>query len=120
VLYLGRHASVEDLLACADLFLLPSASESFGLAALEAMACGTPVVASNAGGIPEVVEDGVSGFLLPVGATEQMAEAGVRILQDDALRKNMRASARRIAVEKFSADAIVPRYEALYERVLKQ
>jgi N-acetyl-alpha-D-glucosaminyl L-malate synthase BshA len=118
VLFLGRHASVEDLLACADLFLLPSASESFGLAALEAMACGSPVIASNAGGLPEVVEDGVSGYLLPVGATDAMAEAGVRILKDDALRRKMRAAARKIAVEKFSADAIVPQYEALYERVL--
>jgi len=120
VLYLGRHASVEELLACADLFLLPSASESFGLAALEAMSCGTPVIASNAGGLPEVVEDGVSGFLLPVGATDQMAEAGVRVLTDEKLRKEMRAASRRIAVEKFSADAIVPQYEALYERVLSR
>jgi N-acetyl-alpha-D-glucosaminyl L-malate synthase BshA len=118
VLFLGRHASVEDLLACADLFLLPSASESFGLAALEAMACGTPVIASNAGGLPEVVEDGVSGYLLPVGATDAMAEAGVRVLKDDALRRKMRAAARKIAVEKFSADAIVPQYEKLYEKVL--
>jgi N-acetyl-alpha-D-glucosaminyl L-malate synthase BshA len=110
VLFLGRHASVEDLLACADLFLLPSASESFGLAALEAMACGTPVIASNAGGLREVVEDGVSGYLLPVGATDAMAEAGARILKDDALRRKMRAAARRIAVERFSADAIVPQY----------
>jgi glycosyltransferase involved in cell wall biosynthesis len=118
VLFLGRHASVEDLLACADLFLLPSASESFGLAALEAMACGSPVIASNAGGLPEVVEDGVSGYLLPVGATDAMAEAGIRILKDDTLRRSMGAAARRIAVEKFSADAIVPQYERLYERVL--
>jgi glycosyltransferase involved in cell wall biosynthesis len=64
------------------------------------------------------VEDGVSGYLLPVGATDAMAEAGVRILKDDALRRKMRAAARKIAVEKFSADAIVPQYEALYERVL--
>jgi glycosyltransferase involved in cell wall biosynthesis len=109
---------VEDLLACADLFLLPSASESFGLAALEAMACGAPVIASNAGGLPEVVEDGVSGYLLPVGAIDAMAEAGARILKDDALRKKMRVAARKIAVEKFSAGAIVPQYETLYEKVL--
>ncbi|MEQ1857752.1 MAG: N-acetyl-alpha-D-glucosaminyl L-malate synthase BshA, partial [Longimicrobiales bacterium] len=84
VLYLGRHTSVEELLSCADLFLLPSASESFGLAALEAMSCGAPVVASNAGGLPEVVEHGVSGYLLPVGAIDEMAQAGIRILSDDA------------------------------------
>jgi N-acetyl-alpha-D-glucosaminyl L-malate synthase BshA len=118
VLFLGRHGSVEDLLACTDLFLLPSQSESFGLAALEAMACGAPVVASNAGGLPEVIEDGVSGFLLPVGETDAMAEAGLRILSDDAMRKTMSAAARRIAVDKFSKEAIVPLYEALYERVL--
>ncbi len=118
VLYMGRHSSVEELLSCADLFLLPSASESFGLAALEAMACGAPVVSSNAGGLPEVVEDGVSGYMLPVGAIAEMAEASVRILTDDALRSRMSQAARRLAVERFSATAIVPRYEALYERVL--
>jgi len=118
VVYLGRHASVEELLACADLFLLPSASESFGLAALEAMSCGAPVVASNAGGIPEVVQDGVSGYLLPVGAIEEMAQAGIRVLTDDALRKRLSTQARAIAVERFSTQSIVPRYEALYERVL--
>ena len=118
VLFLGRHGSVEELLACTDLFLLPSESESFGLAALEAMACGAPVVASNAGGLPEVIEDGVSGFLLPVGETDAMAEAGLRILSDDEARKAMSAAARKIAVDKFSKEAIVPLYEALYERVL--
>jgi glycosyltransferase involved in cell wall biosynthesis len=109
---------VEELLACTDLFLLPSSSESFGLAALEAMSCGAPVVASNAGGLPEVVEDGVSGHLLPVGAVDEMAEAGVRILSDKAGWKTMSAAARAAAVEKFSTEAIVPKYEALYERVL--
>ncbi len=118
VLFLGRHGSVEELLSCADLFLLPSSSESFGLAALEAMACGAPVVASNAGGLPEVIEDGVSGYLFPVGAIDDMAAAGVRILSDDAFRKQMSLAARTLAVERFSADAIVPMYEALYERVL--
>jgi len=118
VLFLGKHGSVEELLACTDLFLLPSSSESFGLAALEAMSCGAPVVASRAGGLPEVVEDGVSGYLLPVGAVDEMAEAGVRILSDNALRTKMSAAARAIAVNKFSTDAVVPRYEALYERVL--
>jgi N-acetyl-alpha-D-glucosaminyl L-malate synthase BshA len=118
VLFLGRHGSVEELLSCTDLFLLPSSSESFGLAALEAMSCGAPVVASNAGGLPEVVEDGVSGYLLPVGAVDAMADAGVRILSDPARLKEMSAAARSIAVEKFSTAAIVPQYEALYERVL--
>ena len=118
VLFLGRHGSVEEILSCADLFLLPSQSESFGLAALEAMACGAPVVASAAGGLPEVVQDGVTGYLLPVGATDEMAEAGVRILCDEAHAKKLSAAGRNLAVERFSASAIVPQYEALYERVV--
>jgi len=118
VLFLGRHAAVEELLSCADLFLLPSESESFGLAALEAMASGAPVVASNAGGLPEVVQDGVTGHLLPVGDIEGMAAAGVRILTDDAYRKKLSAAGRELAEKCFAIDVIVPRYEALYERVL--
>jgi N-acetyl-alpha-D-glucosaminyl L-malate synthase BshA len=120
VLFLGRHGSVEEILSCADLFLLPSESESFGLAALEAMACGAPVVASQAGGLPEVVADGVTGYLLPVGAVDEMAEAGVRVLSDEALAKQLSEAARALTVERFSAEAIVPRYEALYDRVLSE
>jgi N-acetyl-alpha-D-glucosaminyl L-malate synthase BshA len=120
VLFLGRHGSVEEILSCADLFLLPSESESFGLAALEAMACGAPVVASQAGGLPEVVADGVTGYLLPVGAVDEMAEAGVRVLSDEALGKQLSEAARALTVERFSAEAIVPRYEALYDRVLSE
>jgi N-acetyl-alpha-D-glucosaminyl L-malate synthase BshA len=118
VLFLGRHGSVEEILSCADLFLLPSQSESFGLAALEAMACGAPVVASRAGGLPEVVEDGVTGYLFPVGATDEMAEAAVRILCDKDHAKVLSEAGRALAVERFSSDAIVPQYEALYERVV--
>ncbi len=118
VLFLGKHASVDELLACADLFLLPSESESFGLAALEAMACGAPVIASRVGGLPDVVSHGVSGYLFPVGAVDEMAEAGVRILTDDDHRKSLSAAGRRIAVERFSASAVVPMYEAYYRRVL--
>jgi N-acetyl-alpha-D-glucosaminyl L-malate synthase BshA len=118
VLFLGKHASVEELLACADLFLLPSETESFGLAALEAMACGAPVIGSRVGGLPEVVEDGVSGYLRDVGDVEAMADLGVRLLTDDALHRRMSAAARRVAEERFSVDSIVPRYEAYYERVL--
>jgi L-malate glycosyltransferase len=118
VLFLGKHATVEELLSCADLFLLPSSSESFGLAALEAMACGTPVVATTAGGIPEVVRDGETGFLLPVGDIEQMTQASVRILTDKALAKSMSQAARALTQECFSTDVVVPRYEALYDRVL--
>jgi glycosyltransferase involved in cell wall biosynthesis len=84
------------------------------------MASGAPVVASNAGGLPEVIEDGETGFMLPVGDIDGMAAAGVRILCDDALRKRMSAAGRGLAEERFSIGKIVPRYEALYERVLAQ
>jgi glycosyltransferase involved in cell wall biosynthesis len=84
------------------------------------MACGAPVVASRAGGLPEVVADGVTGYLLPVGAIDEMAEAGVRVLSDGALAKQLSEAARALTVERFSAEAIVPRYEALYDRVLSE
>ena len=83
ILFLGKHTSVHELLSCADLFLLPSASESFGLVALEAMACGVPVVASNVGGLPEVIEHGTTGYMFDIGDIEGMAEAGLRIMGDD-------------------------------------
>lgn len=119
VLYLGKHDSVEELVSCADLFLIPSASESFGLAALEAMACGAPVVGSVVGGLPDVVEHGVSGYLFEIGSVDEMAEAGVRILSDPDLQAELGAAGRRIAVERYDADVVVPRYEALYRRVLE-
>ncbi len=118
VLFLGKHAAVEELLACCDLFLLPSESESFGLAALEAMACGAPVVATRVGGLPEVVDEGESGFLLPLGDVEGMTEASLRILSDAPTLQKMRKAARATAVERFSADRIVPVYEEFYRKVL--
>jgi L-malate glycosyltransferase len=118
VLFLGKHASVDELIACADLLLLPSSNESFGLAALEAMACGAPVVASRVGGIPEVVGHGESGFLYPPDAIDDMAAAGIELLSDPVLKARIVEAARRVAVERFSSDAIVPRYEALYDRIV--
>jgi L-malate glycosyltransferase len=114
----GEAQDVTGLLSISDLFLLPSLQESFGLSALEAMACGVPVVASNVGGLPEVVIDGVTGFLHPPAAVEQMAESGIRILSDPALHARMAAEGVRLAMERFSASRIVPLYEALYERAL--
>ncbi len=119
VLFLGKHTSVHELLSCADLFLLPSESESFGLAALEAMACGAPVVSSNAGGLAEVIEEGRSGYLLNVGDIDGMADAGVRILSDDTHWKTLSAAGVELAHERFSSKRVVPQYEAYYQRVLE-
>jgi N-acetyl-alpha-D-glucosaminyl L-malate synthase BshA len=118
VIFLGKQDSVAELLACADLLLLPSASESFGLVALEAMASGVPVVASRAGGVPEVVEDGVTGHLGEVGDVEAMADAGIDILSNDQKWVRMSVAARKIATERFGSNVIVPQYERYYERVL--
>ncbi|MGM0669256.1 MAG: N-acetyl-alpha-D-glucosaminyl L-malate synthase BshA, partial [Gemmatimonadota bacterium] len=120
ILFLGKHQSVDELLACADLFLLPSKNESFGLAALEAMACGTPVIASNMGGLPEVVTHGETGFLFPLGAVEEMADAGTSLLKDDARWKDFSRAARADAVERFSNHRVVPMYERLYMDVINE
>jgi len=117
VTFLGKQSSVAELLACADVLLLPSESEAFGLVALEAMACGVPVVATAVGGIPELVPDGEAGFLVPLGDVDAMADAVVALLTDPARWKAASAAAREVAT-RFSADRIVPRYEALYRRVL--
>jgi len=119
VLFLGKHASVDELLACADLFLLPSTSESFGLAALEAMGCGAPVIATAVGGLPEVIEHGVSGFLFPVGDVEGMAGAAISLLDDPVRWSTMSAAARSRAADLYSADRVVPAYEALYREVIE-
>ena len=118
VFFLGKIDAVAPLLADADLFLLPSESESFGLSALEALACGVPVVASRAGGIPEVVRDGVTGALREVGDVDGMAEAAIGILTDRALWTQMSEAAAADARARFSTNDIVSRYEAFYERTL--
>ncbi len=119
VIFLGKQDSVAELLACADLLLLPSATESFGLVALEAMASGVPVVATRAGGLPEVIEDGVTGHLGEIGDVEAMAEMGVSILTDDQKWVRMSVAAQKVAAERFGADVIVPHYERYYQRVLE-
>lgn len=118
VLFLGKHQSVDELLACADLFLLPSKNESFGLAALEALACGVPVVGSNTGGLPEVVRHGETGYLFPLGAVDEMAEAGAAVLADEAKWSRVSQAARADAVDRFSNQRIVPDYEKLYRDVV--
>lgn len=120
VLYLGTQDYIENLLGCVDLFLLPSSEESFGLAALEAMSCRTPVIASNVGGLPEVVSHGVDGYLFPMGDVEAMAQAAVSLLQDPQRLAEFRNRAREKAVTRFEMHQIVPQYERLYEQTLRQ
>lgn len=117
ITFVGSLPLIEEVLVGADLFLLPSESESFGLAALEAMSCEVPVIATRAGGVPEVVEEGRNGFLCPVGDVDGMAEAALRLLADEPTRRAFGESGRRRAVEVFSQDAVVARYRVLYERV---
>lgn len=112
--FLGKIDTVAPLLASSDLFLIPSNFESFGLSALEALACGVPVVGSNAGGLPEVVVEGVTGMLRPVGDLDAMVKAGIEILGDTQRWRAMSEAAAADARARFSRDEIVSKYEALY------
>lgn len=117
VRFLGNSNEIDKILCFSDLFLLPSEAESFGLAALEAMVNKVPVVSSNAGGIPEVNIDGVTGYLSNVGNIADMAQNAIRILQDDDILEEFKANAKREAA-KFDINKIVPLYESLYTTVL--
>ncbi|MCB9936408.1 MAG: N-acetyl-alpha-D-glucosaminyl L-malate synthase BshA [Planctomycetes bacterium] len=116
----GTYDAIWELLPQADVFFLPSDYESFGLSALEAMACGVPVVASNTGGLPEVVEDGISGFLHTPGNVEAMAASIRKLLSDDKLAQRMGEAARERASSKFRREALLPVWEAYYERILSK
>jgi N-acetyl-alpha-D-glucosaminyl L-malate synthase BshA len=118
--FLGEQDYLESLLSCADLFLLPSEQESFGLVALEAMACEVPVLGAAVGGLPEVVVHGETGFLFPVGEIQPMAEAATELLADEEKLRSFRKSARQRAVELFDASKIIPQYEQFYHQVLEK
>jgi N-acetyl-alpha-D-glucosaminyl L-malate synthase BshA len=118
VRFTGKQLDIDAVLACSDLFLLPSSTESFGLAALEAMAHKVPVIASRVGGLPEVVRHGVDGYLEALGDVEAMAQDALTLLRDPALRLKMGLSARDRALTTFEEGPIVDQYEAVYERVL--
>lgn len=116
--FVGNVSPVEGVMGAGDLFLLPSSEESFGLAALEAMACGVPVIASSAGGLPELIANGEGGFTFPVGDIEGMARQAVALLSDRSELARQKLLARQRAVEHFGTDRIVDRYEKLYRRLL--
>lgn len=118
VRFLGKQEAVEEILSVSDLFLMPSASESFGLAALEAMACKVPVVSSNTGGLPELNIDGITGFLDAVGDVESMAQHAIHILEDDARLALFKENALKRAYE-FDLNRILPMYEAFYNEVIE-
>jgi glycosyltransferase involved in cell wall biosynthesis len=111
---------VREYLSVADLLLLPSQSESFGLTALEAMACEVPVIATRVGGIPELVEDKGCGYLFEIGDVDGMAAASLRVLSDDAERDGLGRRGREIAVSRFRTEKIIPQYEELYSRVIRE
>jgi N-acetyl-alpha-D-glucosaminyl L-malate synthase BshA len=116
--FIGHLANLEEVISGCDLFLLPSETESFGMAALEALASEVPVIATRAGGLPEVVIEGEVGFLLPVGDIEGMTAAAMEILQNRELRVRMGRAGRRLAEEKFSTEKVIPRYIEFYQRTL--
>lgn len=118
VCFLGKQLDFIPMLQHTDVFLLPSESESFGLAALEAMSCGAPVVCTNVQGLPELVTHGVEGFLSDLGDIDAMAASTLRLLQDDDLRMKMSAAARDKAVTTYSEELLMNRYEEMYYRII--
>jgi N-acetyl-alpha-D-glucosaminyl L-malate synthase BshA len=117
VIFFGNSNEIDKILLLTDLFLLPSETESFGLAALEAMACGVPVISSNSGGLPEVNFDGYSGYLSNVGDVEEMAANAIKILIDDVVLNQFKENALEVA-KKFDIINILPKYEALYQKAI--
>ena len=117
--FMGKQERVNELLALADLMLMPSELESFGLAALEAMACRVPSISTRVGGVAELIDDGITGLLYPVGDVEEMAAGALDLLQDPNRFEAMRVAGRKTAQKRFCADLVVPRYVRYYESVLE-
>lgn len=120
VIFVGKQGKIADYLGVSDVFLLPSELESFGLAALEALACEVPVIATRIGGIPEVVSDGECGYLSEVGDTTNMAEDTSRLLEDENLQRAMGEKGRELAVQRYGSDKIIPQYINFYERIVNK
>ena len=120
VVFLGQQDGIDDILSCADLYLLPSEQESFGLSALEAMSCEVPVIGTNVGGLPELVKHGETGYITEVGDVEKMAFHAVNVLTNVELQKKLGQQARQRVLDNFAQESVVPQYEAYYEEVLSQ
>jgi glycosyltransferase involved in cell wall biosynthesis len=119
VIFFGNSNEIDKILSYTDLFLLPSETESFGLAALEAMAWSVPVISSNSGGLPEVNFDGISGYLSNVGSTDEMTENALKILKDNATLNKFKENALSVA-EQFDIKNILPLYEELYHKAINK
>jgi N-acetyl-alpha-D-glucosaminyl L-malate synthase BshA len=120
VIFVGKQANIPDYMGVADVFLLPSELESFGLAALEAEACEVPVVATRIGGIPEVVNEGETGFLSDIGDVEKMSNDVMKFLSDEEMRLDFGKRAREFAVARYGSELIIPQYINFYEKILAQ
>jgi L-malate glycosyltransferase len=118
VAFVGKRSNIAGYLGVSDVFLLPSELESFGLAALEAQACELPVIATRIGGIPEVINDGETGYLSEIGDIDKMAADTLRLLNNDDLRSKFGAKGRELAIQRYSIEKIVPQYVAYYEKIV--
>jgi len=120
VIFVGKQANIADYLGVADVFLLPSELESFGLAALEAQACEVPVVATRIGGIPEVVTDAETGYLSDVGDIAKMSADVLTLLRNEELRRAFGENGRESSIQRYSTDKIIPQYIAFYEKIVQK